>query len=303
MKPNPLDQALRLTHEAMNTTFALWFRGLDEASARGIARECFHHIDLLESRLSRFRDGSDVWRINRLEAGETLYLSDDCYQCLRIALEAHVRTGGLFDITLGARIRHRKEHLDGPAPPLCGRLVIHPDVPAVTCEEPGREIDLGGIGKGFALDELQRLLADWNVGDALIAAGASSLLAIGPETWPTELTGDRGQVLEIGLCGEALSASGRATQGEHIVHPDGEAGLPGRVPDQAWTCARSAAVAEVWSTALMLLDPAEVPEWTRGNGDLLRAFIAWDGRIDEMPVAAGGAIGGVAHGEAIDSSP
>ena len=78
MKPNPFDQALRLTHEAMNTTFALWFRGLDEASARGIARECFHHIDLLESRLSRFRDGIIYYSLTP-EPGS--YNHDQCRRC------------------------------------------------------------------------------------------------------------------------------------------------------------------------------------------------------------------------------
>lgn len=286
MTPSPLDDALRLTHEAMNTTFALWLRGVDEASARGIARECFHRVDLLESRLSRFLDGSDVYRINRLQGGETLYLSEECYRCLRLAVDACARTGGLFDITLGARIQHRKDRIDGPPPALRGRLVIHPDVPAVTCDEPGREIDLGGIGKGFALDELRGLLAEWGVRDALLAAGASSWLAIGPQAWPADLYGDDGGSLRIELRAEALSASGRATQGEHILHPGGEDCLPDRLPRQVWTVARDAATAEVWSTALMLLDPAGIPEWTRGNGDLLRAFIGTGEGIVELPVAS-----------------
>ena len=42
------------THDAMNTTFSLRIRGVDEAEARGMARECCERLDLLESRLSRF---------------------------------------------------------------------------------------------------------------------------------------------------------------------------------------------------------------------------------------------------------
>ena len=164
------------THEAMNTTFSLRICEPDQPIAAGMARECFEQLDLLESRLSRFIDGSDVSRINTLPAGETLYLSESTHQCLLAALDAYARTGGLFDITLGSRIAHQKSGDTGVIPPLVGRLTIHPDVAAVTCETPGREIDLGGIGKGFALDQLKQLLIDWGAEGGLLAAGASSLL-------------------------------------------------------------------------------------------------------------------------------
>lgn len=245
-------------HEAMHTTFTLRLRGSDEATARGIASECFHRIDQLESRLSRFIDGSDISRVNRMRAGETLYLSEDCHQCLLLALDAHSLTGGLFDITLGTRIEHRKSGATGPPPPVTGSLIIHPDVPAVTCASPGRELDLGGIGKGFALDQLARLLADWEAGDALLAAGASSLLAVGPESWPVDLTGSGGQH-RITLCGGALSASGTGIQGGHIIHPDGPQAMPAAACDRVWVRTPTAALAEVWSTALMLVAPEEIP--------------------------------------------
>ena len=70
----------------MNTTFSLRLRGLDEATARGMARECFDQLDFLETQLSRFIEGSDVSRINQMQAGETLYLSETCHQCLLLAL-------------------------------------------------------------------------------------------------------------------------------------------------------------------------------------------------------------------------
>ncbi len=61
-----------------------------------------------------------------------------------------------------------------------GRLTIHPDIAAVTCDEPGREIDLGGIGKGFALDQLRQILLDWGAEGGLLTAGASSLARLRP---------------------------------------------------------------------------------------------------------------------------
>lgn len=276
--PDPLADARQFNHEAMHTTFSLRLRGLDEADARGLARECFDQVDILETQLSRFREGSDVSRINCMAAGETLYLSESCHQCLLLALDACARTGGLFDITLGTRIEHWKSEAAGPVPPLVGKLSIHPDIAAITCEEPGREIDLGGIGKGFALDQLKQFLLDWGVEDALLAAGASSLLAFGPQAWPVDLTGSGG-ALRVDLQNQALSASGTGIQGSHIIHPWGAGAMPASPCQRIWVIAPTAAEAEVWSTALMLMEPEEIPDLIAGNAELGGVLADSGGRV------------------------
>lgn len=275
-----MSEVIHLTHEAMNTVFSLHLRGVDPGTAREVAIECFALIDLLETRLSRFVESSDVSRINTLAAGETLFVSEESHRCLLLALKAHADTGGLFDITLGRRIEHRKSGEQGPEPDLAGRLVIHPDRPAVTCEVPGREIDLGGIGKGFALDLATDLLIDWGVEDALITAGASSMRVLPGGAWPVDLTGDAG-TRRIVLQGEALSASGTGIQGSHIVHPGGPDFMPRKGCRRVWVTAGDAAAAEVWSTALMLVEVAEMAEWTSGAG-IGRVFIEADGAPQEL---------------------
>jgi thiamine biosynthesis lipoprotein len=279
--PLPFPEALHFTHEAMNTIYALWLRGVDVDDAPGIARQCYERIDLLENHLSRFIDTSDVSRINRLTAGETLYISDDCHRCLLLGLEAHALSGGLFDITLGTRTHHLKSGDAHTAPTLTGRWIIHPDVAAVTCVEPGREIDLGGIGKGFALDQLRDLLLDWDVDDALLAAGASSLLAHGPTTWPVELAGCS-QSRTIDLTGQSLSASGTVIQGSHIVHPAGRDAMPGRSPTRVWVTAATAALAEIWSTALMLMAPEEIPGFIAGITEITSVHAEYDDRLEKI---------------------
>lgn len=264
------------SHEAMKTVFTVRIITDSEQMARGMARECFDLVDHLENKLSRFVEGSDVQRINTMRAGETLYISDDCYACLRQAMEVGLQTGGLFDVTLGARIQHRKDELDGPLPELAGTLVIHPDATAITCEVPGREIDLGGIGKGYALDRLRELLLDWGAAGGLAASGASTLLAFGPQEWPVDLAGD-GEGLRIGLRERALSASGTAIQGSHIVHPD--LADHDYLARRTWIVAPTAAVADGWSTAAMLMSPEDLVE-ARATVEALEA-IYWDrdGRV------------------------
>jgi thiamine biosynthesis lipoprotein len=282
-----MPDACHFTHEAMNTTFTLRIRGLDFEDAKGMATECFHQLERMETDLSRFIDGGDVSRINRLAAGETLYVSETCHQCLLLALDAYARTGGLFDITLGSRIEHRKAGSSGPAPEVTGRLIIHPDVAAVTCEEPGRQIDLGGIGKGFALDRLKETLIDWGAGDFLLAAGASSLLAHGPTVWPVELPGERNSV-RLPLHREALSASGTRIQGCHIVHPAGDESMPARPCDRVWVTAPTAALAEVWSTALMLLPMEGIPAFLAEDSGISSVHAEFEGMVEALRVGRSG---------------
>lgn len=252
MTPPILPPAARcVSHEAMNTTFTIRLLG-DPPQFDGIIRECCSLIDEIEGRLSRFIDGSEIWRINRLREGETLYLSDDTHRCLLLAMRACADTGGLFDITLGRRIASRKAGEAAPPGATSGRLALHPDQAAITCEIPGRELDLGGIGKGFALDRLREMLIDWEVSGGLLGAGASTLLAFGPEAWPVEMAGSSGDPVVLALRDQALGASGTEVQGCHIVHPTDD-GDTRYLSDRVWAVATEAAVADTWSTALMLM--------------------------------------------------
>lgn len=252
----------RFMHEAMNTTFAFYLDGSSPAAIRSLLRCCVEIIDDLEQKLSAFIDGSDVWRINRMAAGETLYLTDDCYECLCRALVGHQLTNGLFDVTLGSLIEHQKADPNSAAPAVQGQLVIDPDRPAIHCLQAGRRIDLGGIGKGYALDRLAEELKLRGASNALLCAGASSLLAFGSRAWPISLQGGT-ESFRFELLTSSLSTSGTAMQGAHIVHPKRHELAHPRV----WVHAVDASTAEIFSTAGMLADPQELAAFvTQENG-------------------------------------
>ena len=148
----------------------------------------------------------------------------------------------------------------------------------MTCEEVGREIDLGGIGKGFALDQLKNFLIEWGAEGALLTAGASSLLAFGPQAWPVELAGSS-CCMRIGLRNEALSASGIEIQGSHILHPAGDDAMPTVPCNRVWVTAPTASLAEVWSTTLMLMDPEEIMDFIAGDESVHTVHVDRGGRI------------------------
>ncbi|WPJ96213.1 FAD:protein FMN transferase [Coraliomargarita algicola] len=237
------------THEAMKTTFSLRLISNDPALANSAASACIARIDAIEASLSRYIEGSDIWQINQMESDQSLFVSEDCHACLRLALEAGQETQGLFDCSLGRLIEHTKQAQPGERPKLSGQLMLDPNRPAVHCIERGREIDLGGIGKGYALDQLQITLNELGIKCALLAAGASTQLAFGERTWDIALGGDN-STLTIQLKNQALSSSGTAIQGSHIVSLDPNFLNYSR--PRVWVIHSSAAKADAYSTAALL---------------------------------------------------
>lgn len=272
MKQFTLPDCRVFSHEAMNTTFTIRLLG-DRPDFAGIARECALLVDDLENRLSRFIETSEISRINHLQRGETLHLTPDTHRCLTLAARACLETGGLFDVTQGRRIALRKSGQPAPPEADAGMLILHPNAPAITCHTPGRELDLGGIGKGYALDRMRETLLELEVEGGMLEAGASTLCAFGPAAWPVALSGDDGASLVLELRDLTLSASGTELQACHIVHP-AAAEDAGYLSERVWAVSAVAALADAWSTALMLMTPDEVEICLRGEGSTLQAAYA-----------------------------
>jgi thiamine biosynthesis lipoprotein len=228
-------------HPAMNTVFHVRFAEPPPGAA-ALAGACFAEVERLEGLLSRYRPDSDISRLNALDGGESLLVEESTHEVLLRAMALHVATGGLFDVTLGA----------GAVPDGCWSVA--PDRPLVTRVRPGRQLDLGGIGKGFALDGMARFLADHGLFAVLLSAGASTHLACGARAWPIGL-GDLDPMLE--LCNAALSASGSTLQGAHVLGPDGVP--PKCYPHRrVWVAADDAGTADAWSTACLLAEGTEI---------------------------------------------
>lgn len=241
------------TADAMNTTFTIRILHENRKLSEEAAGACFTQLEILENLLSRYRHDSDVSRINEMKDGDSLYISDQTHACLLRAMEATVATAGLFDVSLGAHTQ--KDSEQDPSKVNRGQLEISPDRPLVQCHEAGRQIDLGGIGKGYALDQLATILNQYGIQSAILASGASTHLALGNDVWPVELTGDK-ETVRFSLRGAALSASGIGLQGEHIIHPD-SLSAPDYEFKRVWITMPTATQADAFSTACLLMNVTE----------------------------------------------
>lgn len=262
-------QVQLLKHAAMATTFDFRVRHEKPDYARQAMAAAFAEVNRLEGRLSRFCEGSDIWRINHAQAGERVRLSEETHACLLRAAELTALTRGAFDITLGAvvdRIRAaggaelEQAELEAAfaGSGAAAAVVLDPAFPQAQVQTAGAALDLGAIGKGFALDQAAQLLADWSLASALLGAGGSSFLALcaaGEPPWQLTLSG-RSQRVEVRLGNAAIGASGTAEQGRHIVDPLGRGQRYGSL--RAWAIAPDAASADALSTAWMVLLPDEI---------------------------------------------
>ena len=77
-------------HEAMKTTFTLRLIHAQAKHACDAANQAFALIDEIEYALSRYISGSDVSQINRMQSGQTLFISETCYECMHIALKIYI---------------------------------------------------------------------------------------------------------------------------------------------------------------------------------------------------------------------
>jgi thiamine biosynthesis lipoprotein len=252
---------LRFSHAAMATVFEIRCVHADPAYAGQAAQEAFRLVDRLEQEQSRFVANSDVSRINHLSVGQATRVSPSTMECLEIARRMYERTGGAFDISVGTG-------LDG--------LDFVSEDFTVLARTGGVVLDLGGIAKGYAVDRVAELLEEWEVSQALIHGGWSSVLALDPppegDGWPLTLSapepGEQRVLARISARQKAMSASGTRKR-DHILDP--RTGRPVR-NRTVWVAVEGgeeghtgsrAAFAETLSTAFMILPPEEVADLCR----------------------------------------
>jgi thiamine biosynthesis lipoprotein len=278
----------RFSHRAMAATFETILQHEDAVYARQASQAAFDLLDHLEGDLSRYAETSDIARINNLAAGVPLQVSLDTFACLQISERMYTETGGAFDVTAGLLVDCWRDEYKRSRTPSAEELTFartHTGTNLLRLDEshytielavsPVR-VDLGGIGKGFAIDRMGRLLREWGIERALINGGYSSALALdapfGMPGWAVTLSdpAERNRVLaRLPLARMALSGSG-VEKGAHIVDP--RSGAPVQHCVAAWSVAEAGAAADALSTAFMVLTADEVREYCRLH-DKTRALL------------------------------
>ena len=262
----------RYTCHAMATTFDVFINrdDADEVYAAQAASAVFDEIRRLEDELSRFRASSDIYRLGQLQAGESLIVGMAAWDCLSLAKAVHEETNGAFDITIGPLMslfvtsegepRQVGKDVLEQARQIIGshRFDLHEDSMRVTVHASNMIFDLGAMGKGYALDQAADLLQDWKISNFVLNAGDSTILAIGApggkDAWPITLGGG---AQRLALTNRAVSGSGFAVKGAHIMNP--RLFMPVPIQNRrTYALAPTAALSDALSTAFMVMEPDEI---------------------------------------------
>jgi FAD:protein FMN transferase len=247
----------------------------DDAVHVDSARHALDESDRIERLLTVFRDTSEVSRINR-EAAETAVRTEpEVFALLERCASLHEDTGGVFDITStplsrcwgllrrAGRLPSSDEIARARALVGTRRVTLDPVASSVRFAAAGMALNLGAIGKGYAVDRMGHLLRSRGVQHALISAGGSSVLAVGGRGrgWPVDIRSrqvQRERLLRLRLRDVALGTSGAGEQFVlvdgvrygHVIDP--RTGWPARGMLSASVVTAEAASADALSTAFMV---------------------------------------------------
>jgi thiamine biosynthesis lipoprotein len=272
------------------------------------ASAALDEVERLEDQMTVYNDSSEVSRINLLASAAPVPVEGRLFELFESALRLSAATDGAFDMTAGAlvkcwgffrgpkRVPPPDELADVMARVGHGHVVLDRERRTIAFDRFGIEINLGAIGKGYALDRAaERLRDDWNVSGALLHGGRSSVLAVGePTSEARRATGDgwlvgiahpwrEGErVATVRLCDRALGTSGATIQWfeangrrfGHILDP--RTGWPADSTTCVSVIAPTAAEADALSTALFVLGPAKAREFCNRRADVGAVLVSAD---------------------------
>ncbi len=269
---------LEESHYVMGTWLRITMPESDAQSGRKILRQAFEEVQRLDGLLSHYRLDTPLSRLNCQAGRGPQEAPFELMEVLHISARLSRLTEGAFDITIGPLVSLLEEasrsgfwpqDLGDVLPNIGWELLRFPGGNQVELSRPGMHLDLGGIGKGYAVDRIREILIEAGTRSAFLNFGESSLLALGnPPDSPSWNILVRGLEPDtflgvLSLRDQAVSISstfGRTFQVDgktygHIFDP--RTGAPLSEPALAVVVAVNAAEAEALSTALLILGAEE----------------------------------------------
>lgn len=168
----------------MGLPFRIVVYAADGGEARAGAEAAFARIATLNAILSDYDTDSELNRLSRTAGeGRAVPVSEDLWRVLERAQDLAARTDGAFDVTVGPLVSHwrkarREKRLPEPARLAAARaavgwthLQLDPQARTATLRVPDMKLDLGGIAKGYAIDEALRVLRARGLPRALVSGG------------------------------------------------------------------------------------------------------------------------------------
>jgi thiamine biosynthesis lipoprotein len=266
----------------MATRFEIVLQGASEISLRAAGEEALDEIERLDAQLSLYRSSSEIAHLNARAAFEPVRVSPNLFALLEQARKLSCETAGAFDVTVAPLVRcwgfmrgdgrlpEAQEIAEACAKTGMHRVILDPNSFSVRFDQSGVMLDLGAIGKGYAIERAAELLREAGVTSALLHGGTSTICAIGKpldppaEGWkvaletPPDSAPTPGLLTTILLSDQALSVSavwGKSFRAGdkilgHVIDP--RTGQPASESLMAAVVLPSATETDALSTALLI---------------------------------------------------
>lgn len=279
------------SHQQMGTQIGLVFYEKDKARADSIAQLVFKRIDELNGILSNYLPQSEINRLGK-KPNRDVVVSTDLFRLMNISGDYAKRTSGAFDITLGPLTELWKKARKNRQVPSMAEIrsaqqrtghsnLEFPYINTVRLKQEGMQLDVGGIGKGFAADEAINLLKRNGIKSALVDMGGDVTVSGAPpnkEFWILGFSyfNENGEEVfqKVKLKNRAVATSGDLYQYSvidgkrysHIVDPKSGIALSNNI--QVTVIAPNGTMADAYASALSVLGIGEGRKVVRETTDL-----------------------------------
>lgn len=176
---------------AMGTLYRIVAYGARPEPLESAVAEALREAERLDRMLSNYQPESELSQVNELAPCRAVRASDELFELLTASIARSIESEGAFDITVGPLMKawgFYKGSGDRPHPAALkdaldkvgyGKVLLDPKDRTVRFARYGVELDPGGIGKGYAVDKMTKLLRERGVAAALVSAGGSTLFGMG----------------------------------------------------------------------------------------------------------------------------
>ncbi len=271
--------------------------GSERAAAVRALDAALDEVERLDAVLSNWKQDSELSRLNRSAASAPVRCSTDLFDVIEASLKARAVTGGAFDPGLepwtralglrgsGLELEAREIESSSRVSGAGGTVHLDRSERTVGFSGAGAGLDLGGIGKGYALDAAGRVLREAGVRNALLNFGGQ-VLALGAPPgeggWVVEVADPtdrfhpvlRLKVRDASVATSANTERGVWRNGEWMGHVlDPHSGHSATFQGSATSVAADATRADAYATALLVMGSGNGLEWAEGREDVAAAFL------------------------------
>jgi thiamine biosynthesis lipoprotein len=256
-------------------------------------RDAYARVAQFEDIFSDYRPGSEAMRLSAKSGGPPVQVSPELFEVLAYAVELSRKSDGAFDVTVGPLVqlwRNARKTKKLPttqqieqAKRSVGWRLVKLDAKNQTVQllAPNMRLDFGGVAKGYAGDEVIKLLKSRGIPRAMFEAGGDIVVGDAPpgeSGWTIELPGLAGEPKKVKEKHRGISTSGDTVQYvefegkrySHVVDP--RTGIALSDQFMATVIAPSGMASDALSTAMTVVGPEKARALAREYR--VRAWVA-----------------------------